>query len=1222
MATALDREVRKTLGTAVRKARIVAEDGARKALTELGVEDAKRPEGLSSAQADLRNRLRAHARSLGDITQSDGSIMANRLVREIAYEHWHRALFARFLAENNLLIDPEHKLAVSLSDLEDIAKEEGCDLVELAAGWAEPMLPQIFRKDDPVLTLVLPPETKAGVTEIVKGLPSAVFAADDSLGWVYQFWQADEKDQINESGVKIGADELPAVTQLFTEDYMVLFLLENTLGAWWAGKMLSNDPELAASAESEEELREKTSPPGYLWRYLRFVREPRNGETYETATGPWGPAAGVFEKWPKAAKDITVLDPCSGSGHFLVFTLPILVAFRRVEEKFDERAAVKSVLAENLFGLEIDPRCTQIAAFALALASWKRLGGPEPLPRLNLACSGLAIGLGKAEFLKLAERAAEAEGWTSKPDLLGADRTPLGERAVARLRGGFEQLYDLFEKAPYLGSLIEPRQAISGDFGTLFEEGSEDLQGLLQKVLDSRDTNHEAREVAVAAQGVAKAAELLGRQFTLVATNVPYLGRGDQGDELKSFADRNYSEARSDLATIFLDRSRKWSAAHGAIAVVTPHNWWFLASYRKFRRTIVSKVDLRGIVSLGRDAWQSFGQRGPYAALNILSSVATGTGRYFASDALSDYPIEAKLHTISVGKLSLVSQAEVQADTDVRITLGNTSRDTGLRDRATRYNGIATGDYPRFARGIWEVDRISNPWIPLQTSTGETKSYAGRSELLRWTDGEFQRFVKERLDGNEGAWIRGQESWGKRGVLISGMESLAASIYDGEKFSNTATAIILDDENELLPFWCYVGEEEYRTNVRKLNKKTSVTDDSFIKVPFDLVHWRRVAAERYPNGLPKPHSNDPTQWLFDGHPRGSVDPNVAPDRSINPRLATPHRVRPGMAERPLQVAVARLLGYRWPRQTGSSFMDCPAVSEPDEVDRSGLTDSDGIVSLPALAGEADAATRLRDLIRAAWGPDYGEDTIRALLVAEEATATDLSTWLVDEFFDGHCKLFHQTPFIWHVWDGVRGGFSALVNYHRLCEGNGAGRRLLEKLRDSYLGEWIAAQRRALAAGEVGGEQRLIAAEHLRSELTKIIEGDPPYDIFVRWKPLFRQPIGWEPDIGDGVRLNIRPFLAAKPKITGRKDACILRVTPRVKKHAGADRGAEPHREKEDFPWFWAEDDDVAKEDFAGGTQFRGRRYNDFHYTRAFKQRARDAKAAAVSGTPSEPVLEN
>src|SRR5262245_57793166 len=195
--------------------------------------------------------------------QPDGSIKAKRLEREIAYAHWHRALFARFLAENSLLIDPDHKVAVSLSELEQIAKEEGRDLVELTADWAEPMLPQIFRKDDPVLALALPPETRAGITEIVKGLPRAVFDADDSLGWTYQYWQADYKERINESEAKIGADELSAVTQLFTEDYMVLFLLENTLGAWWAGKVLAAAPELASRAKSEDELREKTSPRGY-----------------------------------------------------------------------------------------------------------------------------------------------------------------------------------------------------------------------------------------------------------------------------------------------------------------------------------------------------------------------------------------------------------------------------------------------------------------------------------------------------------------------------------------------------------------------------------------------------------------------------------------------------------------------------------------------------------------------------------------------------------------------------------------------------------------------------------------------------------------------------------------------------------------------------------------------------------------------------------------------
>lgn len=1196
MATALEREIRRLLDKAVRKARLVAEDGARKALTELALEDAKKPEGLSPARTDLRNRLRAHARSLGDLMQSDGAIRANRLVREIAYEHWHRALFARFLAENDLLLDPEHKVAVSLSDLEQIATEERRDPIELAADWAEPMLPQIFRKEDPVLALALPPETKAGIIDIVKKLPRAVFTADDTLGWVYQFWQADEKDRVNASEVKIGADELPAVTQLFTEDYMVLFLLENTLGAWWAAKMLAVDPTLAATAASEDELRAKTSPPGYLWTYLRFVREPREGETPEAATGHWRPVADEFEGWPNAAKEITVLDPCMGSGHFLVFAMPILVAFRRTEEGLDERAAVKAVLADNLFGLEIDPRCTQIAAFALALASWKRVGGPEPLPRLNLACSGLAIGLGKSEFLKLAEGIADASGWTGEANLLGTERAPLGERASARLRGGLERLYEMFEKAPYLGSLIDPRRAVSGDFGNLFEEGFDGLETLLAQVLAQSGTGYEARETAVTAQGVAKAAELLASKYTLVATNVPYLGLRRQDAVLREYLSKNFEAEKEDVAVAFIKRFGGWCNGTTS-AVVSPQNWFYQYRYRHFREFILQQTCISLVGRLGEGGFQSSGAAGAFVALSIVDFREPGPVSLIRSiDASSVPESDQKDSLLRVGSVDAETQQSQFLNPDHRISFERPSSSPLLNTFVTTAQGIKTGDDEFWVRTFWEFPELANSWKPYQTSSELNVPYAGRSLVINWyTNGEGM--VRPR---------RGSAVVGRRGIVVSAMRQIAATLYSGDLHYSLATPLIPVDEDQLPAIWAFCSSQEFNKLVREIEQNIAVTTDTFSKVPFDLDHWRRVAAETLPNGLPKPHSNDPTQWLFDGHLRGSADPNVTTNDSTKVRLATPHGPRPGMAAHPLQVAVARLLGYRWPRQTGSSYMDCLAVSDFDEVDSSGLVDADGIVPLPALTGEGDAATRLRDLIRAVWGADYGEGTIRELLAAEESRATELGSWLADEFFDSHCRLFHQTPFIWHISDGVRGGFSALVNYHRLCEEDGAGRRLLEKLRDSYLGEWIAAQRRAVSAGEPGAEDRLVAAEHLRSELTRIIEGEPPYDIFVRWKQLHGQPIGWEPDIDDGVRLNIRPFLIAKPKNPTRRDACILRVTPRVKKHEGADRGAEPYRDKVEFPWFWADDDDVATKDFAGGPTFKGRRYNDFHYTRAVKERARAA----------------
>jgi len=196
----LTKELRRTLEATVREARDRAEEGARKALDQLGVADKEVPGHLNDAQRKLRNRLRAHARQLGDRRRPDRSQDVDRLVSEIAYEHWHRMLFARFLAEAGLLIEPEHELALSLEDVRELARETGEDWLDLAASYAERMLPQIFRSNDPALAVTMPRVVRSHLEDLLKQLPATVFHADDSLGWVYQFWQADEKKRSARAG--------------------------------------------------------------------------------------------------------------------------------------------------------------------------------------------------------------------------------------------------------------------------------------------------------------------------------------------------------------------------------------------------------------------------------------------------------------------------------------------------------------------------------------------------------------------------------------------------------------------------------------------------------------------------------------------------------------------------------------------------------------------------------------------------------------------------------------------------------------------------------------------------------------------------------------------------------------------------------------------------------------------------------------------------------------
>lgn len=584
----LEKTLRSRFERTVKAARDTAEEAARVAIVHLGTGEANAPDHLSDAQKELRRRLRIHGRRIGDHRDPESKAQEiDLLTEETAYEHWHRMLFARFLAENDLLMypDPDDPVAVSLEECEDLAADEGAQSGwELAARYAARMLPQVFRVDSPVFEISLPPEHQQRLETLLGDLPTAVFTASDSLGWAYQFWQSKRKDEVDASENKIGARELPAVTQLFTEPYMVSFLLDNSLGAWWAARRLSESD--LKESQTEAELREKAALPGVPLSYLRFVRDE---------SGAWTPAAGTFDGWPAELQDLKVMDPCCGSGHFLVAVFEMLAAMRIETENLSASAAADAVLAENLHGLEIDRRCVELAAFALALSAWRYpgAGGYRELPEMALACSGLAVSGSRKEW----EELANGDG---------------------RLRLALAGLHDQFQDAPVLGSLINPKK--SGVAGII--EGPE-LAEALEAAL-SVDRTEEAHEAGVVAHGIARAARMLAGKYHWVVTNVPYLARGKQNETLKMFCQQQYPKAKNDLATVFLERCLEFCAVGGTTSVVIPQNWMFLSSYKKFRTQL-----------LNDKTWNLIGRLG-FAAFDIMDWWAFNTSLVTISNRKPD----------------------------------------------------------------------------------------------------------------------------------------------------------------------------------------------------------------------------------------------------------------------------------------------------------------------------------------------------------------------------------------------------------------------------------------------------------------------------------------------------------------------------------------------------------------------------------------------------------
>ncbi|MFN9976904.1 MAG: Eco57I restriction-modification methylase domain-containing protein, partial [Phycisphaerae bacterium] len=711
-------------------------------------------------------------------------------------------------------------------------------------------------------------------------------------------------------------------------------LLHNTLGAWHAGKVLAARPELAQSASSEAELRAAVALPGYAFDYLRFVRDAEGQ--------PWRPAAGTFAGWPKTARDLRLLDPCCGSGHFLVASFELLVALRQHEEGLDTASAATAVLRDNLCGLELDARCTQIAVFALAMAAWRRCGSVVELPPLQVACCGLGPSGSKEQWLKLAEQAAAHGGMPVKRGLFSKEESLLS----APIRNALEDLYLLFQKAPELGSLIDPKATAAG----LFQAGRRDVLPLLERVLRSESAGEEAQEQAVAAQGMAKAAAILGQEFTLVVTNVPYLGRGSQGDVLKEFVEQHYPDAKADLATVFVQRAFGWLGKCGTMAVVTPQNWLFLTSYRKLREKLLKERTWNVVVRMGEHAFESTAAAGAFAGMVFLSagapqidhvmsgvdvsaprgqrpiyadekaallrgeilaaasdgepgSVGAGDGEDAAG---SEGEADGGANGPADGSVKLVPQAEQLKNPDARIVLMAHQAGELLANRASAFQGVKTGDDERFTRCFWEIDRARKPWQMFQTTVKTTVPWGGNCF---------------RIDETEELWARsqGKGAWGRVGVAVSQMSTLPVALYSSERFDSNMSPIVLEDAKDITALWSFCSSPEFAKAVRRIDQALKVTNASLVKVPFDLAHWQRVAAERYPHGLPEPQTNDPTQWLFHGHPAGMLaagredaSPFGIPDPTIHAHPSLLCRTPNAAAV--LQVATARLLGYRWPAE--------------------------------------------------------------------------------------------------------------------------------------------------------------------------------------------------------------------------------------------------------------------------------------------------------------------
>ncbi|MDR1314562.1 MAG: hypothetical protein LBQ12_12950 [Deltaproteobacteria bacterium] len=1212
----------------VRKVRKKTETAVTQSMQGLVESLASGDPGAGHKESELLARIWTHGSQQGDILKDDKLQVLAGVRGEAAYEYWHRMLFTRFLMAKGLMKLPSGDGRLREASLNrQMPQGQGGQTIgwEMAVRLAARMLPQIIRSESPFLRLTISPLFKDQIFSAMEQFPQELFKDIGILGLFYQSWSVGEragsvlpKDAAGKA--RTSAEWFRAATQVSTSPIAAGFLLDNTLGAWWAARRLGDDDR--KTAKSEALLRGYLSADGTELPTLRFTQEE----------GVWTPAAGTFESWPDELSELKVMDPCCGAGTFLVALFRMLVPMRMKLEGLKAPEAVDAVLRENVHGLDVDRRCVDLAKFALTFAAWTFPGGGgcRELPELNVACSGLPVNSLEEEWRGLAEE-------------------------NAGLETALKEMHAQFKDASLLGSLIDPEAAFerAGVSGC----GWKDVFPLLDKAL-AIGTSGYSGERSVWAKETAKAGSLLSRRYALVVANLPVYCLEGKSDELKDCFFRRYPDAEGELAPSFVERIANFRSECGTAAIVLPNVFFAPVPYAKFMLNMLNRNKWHIVAKLGDAEENYYTDSGLNAAMAIFSrgklpdgaSEVSGVDVSGASCAVQDPErvnvlnvkdclvgnkkgniITGKINNLSyaelldafVGKAPLLKfnqleetifgyhksfkkkQEELSSDPEFfklsersepsepseRSELSELSEfselfelsegsqhavlhaESARFEHAVAYTGIDTGDDKRFTRYFWERPSVDSGWrLYHELSTYSIFSkplysalYSGRMKIINWKNAGLDMLNPGRSNKNLGA----------KGVVLSNIYEFKATLYTGELYSDKSLSICPIDKCNLPALWCYLSSLEYK-HVRE--DALSIIEeakgrDKFI--PFDPDRWTVEAGLKFPNGLPGPYSDDPTQWLFHGHPFGSV----VWDDQLKRTVPGPRRLDKSV----LHVAVARLLGYRWPAELDETMELCgeqrELVSRCEALSAPGLVAENGIVCIPAVAGEAEAADRLKAILAASYGDGFSDEVVSSLLKSVGFENGGLQAWLRDGFFKEHCVAFENRPFIWQIGDGRPDGFSALINYHKLsCQ-------LLSTLNDVYIAGWVKLQEIGISNKEPGAKARQESAKGLMKRINFIMHGDAPLDVFVRWKTFDEQPTSFCPDVDDGVRVNIRPFAIPYVWVGIKKSSGILR--DKVNLDWNSDEGDFPPTSE---PW---------------NTLFKGERVNRHHLT--IKEKAENNK---------------
>ena len=935
-------------------------------------------------------------------------------------------------------------------------------------------MPFLFESVDDETELLLPEnltKTDSLIGDLITDIPESDWQNVEIIGWLYQFYISEKKDQV--IGKVVKSEDIPAATQLFTPNWIVKYMVQNSLGAQWLA----------------------TYPHSPLKAQMAYYIEPAEQADDVNAQ------LKAITPTSLNPEELTLIDPASGSGHILVEAYELFKAIY-LERGYRQRDVPQLILEKNLFGLDIDERAAQLSGFALMMK-------------------------GRADDRRLFERGVklnvmaleDSSGFDAEVVSQGFNLEPFGLTEV-----DLNELKDLFEHATTFGSLIQVPEGLAVKLPALKQLSEVSSQDLF------------VAEALRGLGPLVQQAEVLAAQYDAVVANPPYMGNKGMNTDVAAFVKGAFPDAKSDLFACFIERSYTFAKDDGTYAMVTIQNWMFLSSFEKLRERMLVNKTIRAMAQIGYNSFPSMNSKVAQATVFAVTNCRV-SGYLATFIDLNNAPQSADKRDVFLGRGSanefIISQDEFKKIPGSPVAYWVSDRVQKvfedlppMKTVAPTRQGLATGDNSRFLRYWQEVSsenaylngfanslgRRRARWFPCNKGGAFRRWYGNNDFVVNWENGgdEIKAFVDE--NGRQRSRPQNESYYFREGLTWSAITSSSLSMRYSPKIHmfETKGAMCFPSSREVL--WAALGF----TNSKLVNVFLAATSPTldFHEGPVGNLPYQNVVVamdgvERCVLAGRNDWDSYERSWDFQSLPlltassgttftiessyttwitqnratiaemqrleeennrlfidayglADELTPEVPIEQitlTVNP--AYRYGIKKSAEERDIRFredTLQELISYAIGCMMGRYSLDAPGLiyanSGNEGFDPTSYikfpADDDGIIPLTDTEWYADdAANRLVEFISVAWDAAHLEanlDFLAANLSPKkgEGSRDTIRRYLCDSFYKDHMQTYKKRPIYWLFSSGKQKAFQCLVYLHRYNEGT------LARMRTEYV----------------------------------------------------------------------------------------------------------------------------------------------------------------------------